>query len=131
MKLSLLILGLTSLLANALPIALPGQTACYSEQNAQGAWEEVCTGDHWHPPTQDTDETSSTTTSAPVGVIISEIDSTTTTQAHRRAADPARTACYAEKVNGVDTEVCTDDGWVPPTSNESAPDGSVATEENS
>lgn len=118
MKLVLLLLSLTSLLTNALPIASPSQTACYAEKNAQGAWEEVCTGAQWHPPTKDTTESSSTTTttSAPAGIIVSENDSTTTTtaQVNRRAADPARTACYAEKVNGVDTEVCTGDGWVPP-----------------
>ncbi|KAE9981383.1 hypothetical protein EG327_006236 [Venturia inaequalis] len=101
MKLALLILGLTSLLTNALPIASPSQTACYAEKNAQGAWEEVCTGTQWHPPTEeDTIKSSSTPASAPA--------------VNRRAADPARTACYAEIVNGVDTEVCTGDSWVPP-----------------
>ncbi|KAE9971424.1 hypothetical protein EG328_005570 [Venturia inaequalis] len=117
MKLALLILGLTSLLTNALPIASPSQTACYAEKNAQGAWEEVCTGTQWHPPTEeDTIKSSSTPASAPAGIIVSENDSTTTTtaQVNRRAADPARTACYAEIVNGVDTEVCTGDSWVPP-----------------
>ncbi|TID13386.1 hypothetical protein E2P81_ATG11607 [Venturia nashicola] len=116
MKLSLLILTLTTLLTNTNthPIATPSQTACYREQNAQGVWEEVCTGDHWHPPTNSTSTTTSAT-SPPYGTLISENKSAT--QEVRRAAKPGRTACYAKKVDGVDVEVCTGDGWVAPGTN--------------
>lgn len=122
MKLSLLILGLTSLLIKALPIAEPGKTACYA-QEINGVSQEVCTGASWVPPNPTTENPPTNTTT------------TATTQAQRRAAEPARTACYAQKVNGVDTEVCTGPGWVSPTdvddtssTTTSAPDGVIVSD---
>lgn len=65
MKLSLLVLGLTSLLVNALPTAKPAKTACYVEQ-VNGVDQEVCTGKGWHPTTS---QPAPSTTSPPAVTI--------------------------------------------------------------